>query len=240
MISPDQSIEEARCIFDAATPAGGCIVTGTVAETVATLLRIQQSYVQAESCILSLMLRQEEDQRILRKAETILGYPFALYWKDFRCLYISEELAFMNEESGDIIEKDLGLQLIMDKKFHDVLSYQFPFYYYESYRDLYNYCQNLFSNTTYIARLVLVLPKGCSKLHPGEEEVFSILTDYISSWGKNHSRLFRDSLPNELHTLLTQSVSGIPVENESWNTILNTINWSVNDRYAIQLSVSCR
>lgn len=207
----------------------GCVLVGDPDVVEKEVNAVRQQFICRESELLRTMLLSEDDEKILEMAENILGMPFFLAWKDLRNLYNSKKMKSLLTYDGGSISPEVAYDLIMDEEFHKALGYQECFYYYNKSLDRYNYCRNIFSNGAYLARMVMFLPEKEARLHPGMEELFSIISEYISSWGISRSRLFRDLMPDPIHETLELILKGNELAEDAMGSVFKASHWNPKD-----------
>lgn len=193
------------------------------------ILDIRETYIIKENELLKAMCLLKDDVKILRIAEEILEVPFSLFWKDFRNLYSSQGMEELLEHNNGEILPEVAYELIMDEEFHKALNHQNCFYYYNRTLDKYNYCRNIFGNGIYLARILMFLPEGTKTLHPGAEEIFSVISEYIASWGVEKSCLFHDLMPDPIHYTLEMILNKNILAEDAIGSVFKAAHWDSKD-----------
>lgn len=219
----------AKYILECSSVSSGCVIAGDHEILKREVTALWQHLIFNEAELLKSMVLLHDDHMILKMAEHVLGVPFSLFWKDFRNLYSSDAIEELLDHDRRTLVPEIAYELIMDEKFHKALGYQECFYYYNKTLDRYNYCRNIFSNGVYLARMLLFLPEGNERLHPGMEELFSIISEYIASWGISQSSLFRDLMPDLIHDTLELILKDSELTEDAMNSAFMTAQWDPKD-----------
>ena len=207
-------------------------------EACATLRKIDLWDAELKDALLNRMALGE----FMQLGSKMLSCPIAYFDRNLITLASSDDYWSHEDgpnEDGLVVSGQMpsnrAVDLVDDLDYLDAASKLEPFYY-ENARNRIFLGINTFDDGEYLARLVLALPEGQTRLHTGEEQLAShyhrYLDDLYLHFGGNVDVV---SLQNDaLHTLVRASLleGNIPPLSET-ASILRSFGWNAHDTFVV-------
>ncbi len=181
-------------------------------------------------------------QNILRLGNYIMKRPYSLIDRNFSVIYMTPEFLealgegdkAKNEENLKYLPSDSVQELLMDDEFHQAEEKDGLFYYDTNSKEERFMCVNIFSGSSYLARLFTPAFPSQGEVEPGDKELFQHFAGYVSRAYMSYTGdvLIRHQ-EDVLHNLLRKILTNSDQENAFIGNALEAYGWKKDDTYVL-------